>query len=165
MRWEYHIELIMWSDIKPIFISFKTRYRKNIICDHSWGLFHPILNTKNGSLNKELSLKLPVWINLAFLVVPPKLEPPPSPHTFLLPLFKSKDRVGKRGISKQLSSDLMKFSLSKALFVEPDAWGSGVPLIKVLTCFDMHEWVLSLCFSVLCLYNHFFSLSKCFWCF
>lgn len=42
----------------------------------------------------------------------------------------------------------MKFSLSKPLFVEPNAGGSGVLLIKILTCFDMHEWVLSLCFSV-----------------
>lgn len=50
--------------------------------------------------------------------------------------------------TKQQSRDLMKFSLSKSVFVEPDARGSGVPLIKVLTCFDMREWVLSLCFSV-----------------
>ena len=58
--------------------------------------------------------------------------------------------------SKQQSSDLMKFSLSKPVFVEPDARGSGVPLIKVLTCFDMHEWVFSLCLSVLCILSFFF---------
>lgn len=41
-------------------------------------------------------------------------------------------------------SDLVKVSLCTShLFVEPDVRSPGVPLINVLTHFDMHEWVSS----------------------
>lgn len=55
----------------------------------------------------------------------------------------------QRGRSKsETQSSDSRFSVSKPLCVEPDAQSSGVPLIKVLTCFDMHERVSSFCFSV-----------------
>lgn len=55
----------------------------------------------------------------------------------------------QRGRSKsETQSSDSRFSVSKPLCVEPDAQSSVVPLIKVLTCFDMHERVSSFCFSV-----------------
>lgn len=55
----------------------------------------------------------------------------------------------QRGRSKsETQSSDSRFSVSKPLCVEPEAQSSGVPLIKVLTCFDMHERVSSFCFSV-----------------
>lgn len=41
---------------------------------------------------------------------------------------------------------LMNLLLLKGLFAEPDTRGSVVTAIKVLTCFDMHEWALCFCF-------------------
>lgn len=66
----------------------------------------------------------------------------------------------QRGRSKsETQSSDSRFSVSKPLCVEPDAQSSGVPLIKVLTCFDMHERVSSFCFSV----TIFFLLQELFW--
>lgn len=178
MRWECHIELIMWTDIKSTLLLFSPmgkiiKYSLKSFINHSerdsiqfW--------TKRKTLEEHSAVVLigtlascclllksthivPCFLGFFVVVLFLSCVFDPQLYPYLLSLLQSSETKYRQSKPKQWFNEL---PLSNSFFAEPDTRGSVAPMIKVLTCFDMHEWVLYLCFGI---HHYSFYFGKLFW--